>query len=746
VAIDRLSPYRAWSGERLISTTVETPGVAGALSYVESYLRADPGAHRTWKGLMVIGPFGIGKTHLAQAIAQRLTAEEEAKVRLLVLDSPVGDFSAVYRNSLVGQLDRFDLYDRLKDYYASVVADELAGSPVTRDLADGLRNGRYDPQKVVEHFGLVESALRDQLRRHLLRVTEIANFSKAFTLALIPEHEQGVWEWLQGRPASETLRAYGITSLIDGESSAFDALGVLAFLYGRVGYKFVLVVDEFDKMLMGSDERRRLLILQSVERLLNVFIDSDGLFVFCALPDVQHVLLPSTRERVRTVRLSPFTPGELAEYVRQALGDAAPRFPDDAVDYVCGLTGGVPRQALALCGHAWERARSADVPVSTEIVRAAVHEQYERATRDDVRASVRQVIQAAGWHFEMDHPLDPPFDEASGGLSTVDFWIPLWESGPGLAVLIVDSLLEEGDLDALRRRVRSASSPEVVLVVNGFLSASLRESVSSLIGRQPLVYEEEPFNDALRDLVTATLHRMENATQEDNLATLRRRMDRLTQQQSFTQSFLEQMSGRIDRFGSEANRRLSLLQGRLGEPRPPARGGRAAPVPSAGLPQEVQEHFDRALSAVNTLAGLDDLFGDAFSPGFSPGAGGTPRRRLASRALFEAAGVAVVFQRLLEAFREAVADWLHTARVAGGGRPPGRDQQERLRLICRTYMTTAEVLPLFQLESLAAYAPFSSEATATEQTSRSIRRGEATEALDNLGERVLDAALAAAMR
>ncbi|SPL91380.1 unnamed protein product [[Actinomadura] parvosata subsp. kistnae] len=735
MAIDRLSPYRAWSGSRLTPATIETPGVRSALDYVEAYLagRPDPSSPSSWKGMLIVGQLGIGKTHLAQVIAHRIIFDETSKIRPLILDSPAGDFATIYRTTLVGQLDRFDLYNRLKDYYAMVLADDLEGSKATSGLAEGLRQGVYDPRKVVEHFGLVESALRDQLRRHLLRVTEIANFSKAFTLALIPEHEQSVWEWLQGRPASKTLQQYGITTLIDGESSAFDALNVLAFVYGRVGYRFVFIIDEFDKLLAGSDDRRTQLVKQSVERMLNVFIDSNGLVVMCAMPEIQQSLPASTRERLRTYRLAPFTTAELGQYVHNALDSEAHRFPAGPIAYIEGLTSGIPRQAITLCGQVWGRAERDQLPVNNDLVRTVVREQYERSSFQDVRASVRQVIQAAGLSWKADHRLEGVI---------VDFWIPLWEDGPGVAVMIVGSVLQQEDLEEIGRRLEEAPRLEVILVVNGFLSAALREEAASLLGRQPLVYEEEPFNEMLRGQVTATLRRIESTTQEDHMTTLRRHVDRLALQQAYTQSFMEQMSGRIDRFGGEANRRLAFIERGISEVRTPLPPGASQRLSAGGpLPEELQWHFDRALTAVQALGGLNDLFKEAFASA-SPG---LPRRRLASRALFEAAGVAVVFQRLIESFREAVAEWLRTAHRDDEPRPLSREQEERLRLICRTYTTTAEVLPLFQLESLAlTAAPYATETSATEQTSRSIRRGEAAQALDNLGDRVLGAALAAA--
>ncbi|NUR92433.1 MAG: hypothetical protein HOY71_50890 [Nonomuraea sp.] len=392
-AVARLSPHRAWPGDLPVPASVETAAMSQAEGYLRDYLGHDPAAG--WQALTVVGRLGMGKTHLARRLADDLYRAENDRLRLITVDSPDPGF---YRSRVSGQIDRFDLYERIKDYYASVVADTLTGAPGGEELVDGLRSGVLDPQKVVDHFGLVESTLHDTLRRLLGSITELSRFSTALTLALMPRHEEDVWRWLTGGPPSEELAARGVTQLGEDTATAFDVLGVLAHLYGRAGYRYVLIMDEFDKLLGGPDPEQEQRTLQATERLVNIMIESGGLFVFCLRPQAQEIMPSSLLQRLRTVRLSPFSGAELVSYVRQALGEQADLFPREVADRVVELTGGVPRQAIELCADVWS-ASEFERAVTVADVREAITRRQAGTSADSVTESVRETLRAAGWRF-----------------------------------------------------------------------------------------------------------------------------------------------------------------------------------------------------------------------------------------------------------------------------------------------------------------------------------------------------------
>ncbi|MFD0427245.1 hypothetical protein ACFQ60_01125 [Streptomyces zhihengii] len=112
-----------------------------------------------------------------------------------------------------------------------------------------LKDRRLHPQEVVRRLGLSESAFLQSLQARLGHITEHSDFGTALALFLRPEFEAAVWEWLAGHPADPVLKERGVVRTIDTDISALEAIGVFAFLYGRQGHRFVLAVDEFEKVL-----------------------------------------------------------------------------------------------------------------------------------------------------------------------------------------------------------------------------------------------------------------------------------------------------------------------------------------------------------------------------------------------------------------------------------------------------------------------------------------------------------------
>ncbi|MEW9554682.1 hypothetical protein [Nonomuraea sp. NPDC050783] len=707
-AVARLSPYRAWPGDLPIPPSVQTAALAQAEEHLYGYLGQEVPAG--WQALTIVGRLGMGKTHVARRLADALhRAEQRDQLRLVTVDSPDPGF---HRSRVSSQLDRFDLYERIKDYYAGVVADTLVSAPGAEELVDGLRSGSLDPEKVVDHFGLVESTLHDTLHRLLGSVTELSRFSTALTLALIPRHEEDVWRWLTGGPPSAELAARGVTRLGEDTTTAFDVLGVLAHLYGRAGFRFVLIMDEFDKLLGGADHEREQRTLQATERLVNIMIESGGLFVFCASPQAQEIMPPSLLQRSRTVRLDPFSGEDLVTYIVQALGRQAALFPRDVADHVIELTGGVPRQAIELCAAVWS-ASARERPVTVPDVHEAIRRRQAGTSVESVTEAVRETLRAAGWRFVT-------------GERGADFWLPLGHSG--IAVLIEENLIQPDDLRAHRDRATELRNAELITVVRGFLSEALRDEVAAVAGRQPLAYGTPGFRDSLRELVQQAQVRLEAVAREGELGRIRRRLDELSRMHSYTQGFLEQMRSEAERASDLTGQRLAALD----SAEPGSSGAR--PGVTKRLPDEVRRLFDAAIIAVARLADPGDPFEAAFE-----GAGGGPVQPPSlGRATMELVGAVELYGRLLESFATAVADWMESVRAAGG--QPGFREHELLRLTCRTYSTLAERLPLLHLEAQARQAPFMPRLSPAEETMRRARRNEAVEALDDLGQRVRTAA------
>lgn len=738
--------------------TVETDAIRAVNRQLAAYLGQATGPPSRGRALAVVGDYGTGKSHIARGLVRRVTADASEPL-LWLIDEPVWDFGAIYRDRLVNDLkdQKAAFYDVLLDYYSDVTADSLDDSLSLRDIADGLRRRHLDPHAVIETFTLSESAIRRDLEHRLQVLTEHGKFASALALLQFPEYQDAVWEWLMGHPPSPVLIERGITTPIDDVSSVFDALAVFAFLYGRSGRRFVLIFDMVEKALEWPRDRR-IAFMQAFEKLVNVYVSVGGLLVFCVLPEALSEFRESLHERVLPIRPTPLTVPQTLELVARHLrparqvgakvtaADVAP-FRPEAVAYIRELTGGVPRRVLKLCHHAWELAATAEgTPrrIDDVVVREAVREAFEVATRDDIRAALESVLVTGPWRFE---PSATRFEHRAGqAAENVDFWIPVGRSGAAVAVVTSDSIVLDSQVDRLKRVVEAAradtgSAPcEVLVVVNGYLAGSLRQRLADLTGTQPVVYSDKHFRRAVQEAIRDAVLRLQNSGRDGALQLLRERMEGLAYQQTNVLDYLQRIDGRVEQINASSGARIGELFQMLsdaGEVPPPGAERRRGPVRSR-LPQEIQRHFDRAFDTVGLMAGVPSTFRQVFSL-HDPEAE-RPRRLNFTREQFQAVGVAVLLEKLLEAFRDSVGEWVR--QVRSGPVTPTADQERRLRVICRSYDITAEMLPVFRLESLAALGPFTEELDPMEQAARSFHRAEAEQALSRLGERVFDSTMA----
>ncbi|GAB3932815.1 hypothetical protein GCM10027614_02680 [Micromonospora vulcania] len=207
-------------------STVVTAAIRDATDHLDDYLRTGDGAV-----VAVVGDYGTGKTHLAVELLAHARRVTGAAGRATYLDAPGDTFLSLHRRFLT-QLSREAVRDLLVRYRTAPEA------PASADSTDRL-------------------VLR--LREELSEVTTDPAFGTALALLLDPATEAAAWDWLSGNPPGPTLIAAGVAPSADVEATAVEAMGVLALLYGRRHERFVLVLDELDKILTaaGGPGRRR---------------------------------------------------------------------------------------------------------------------------------------------------------------------------------------------------------------------------------------------------------------------------------------------------------------------------------------------------------------------------------------------------------------------------------------------------------------------------------------------------------
>ncbi|MFE2757904.1 hypothetical protein ACFXGA_38470 [Actinosynnema sp. NPDC059335] len=734
MAVARITDFDA--DPDAVDVAITTDATRQALAHLTSYLDAPPargGRDRSGTVVAVLGDYGTGKTHLAVRLVRHAREVLADPTHALYLDATAESFIELYRR-FMQKLGREGVRAQVSEYYADIVADSLQSSGLTSDMLEWLGSRQLEPQEVVERLGLMESALLRKVQDTLREVTNNKNFGTALTLLLRPGFEHSVWSWLLGGAPDQVLVERGIATPIDTEVAALEAMGVFALLFGGRQRRFVLAIDELDK-IFSADSRPQARTMAAFQTLLQVFAKAGACLVLCGLPDFKSVLPPSVRQRIPfTVVMSGLSRREVREFItlaqEQVFGtpQLAP-FTVDTARYLRDLARGNARNVIRLCHRVFRMADDASrtpghgFAVTEDMVRQAARELFGSLSSDDIDGVVRRLLDAGGLDYLHRHLLGVAED------SLADFWVTFPEHRAGCAVLITGSLLDNADVGAVVRRISAVREAEpdaeLILLVNGVLADGVAIQLRELLGGEPLVYVDRTFADDFKALMGATSRRLGGDT--DPMSALRLRMDQLARQQSGIYGFIEHLAEHMDGVRASSDRQLGAIQRQL-EAMAGGTPGRAAEPAAGRLPGEVERLFRDAVDALDDLTQVDVMFQEAFdhAPTTTQEA---VHRRLRTPEFTQAAAQAVFLRQAVRAFRAAVSQWYQSAE--------DDDAEDRLDDLCGIYDGIVEFLPLFLLEPLFTLPPWSARAGGlVAEVGQGSRRARVHEALSNLSPRV----------
>lgn len=661
--------------------TIETAAVREVFTYLSRYLD-EPGAGTS---IAVVGDYGTGKTHLAQSLIAQARRTAGDTLYAIYLEAPADSFVALNRRFLT-TIDRDDFHARL-----------------------------------VSCFGPPGAVSDVRISAALAPVTDQPALGTAVGLLLRHEDENAVWDWLMGF-RTPSLEAAGLTRPADVEATAIDAIGVVAWVYGRTS-RLVVVLDEAEK-IVNATNRPAETTAARFSRTLELFGVSGALLVVAGLPELLHGLDRRTRERLGTVvGMSALTGPEVEQFIREsqlrAFGEARLLpFTSEVVQDLTGLTGGVPRQVVRMCFHLYQRATEAGTRVTRTMVGEVQRARFDVAGLPDVRMTIRRTLTVEGYRYLADHVI------GSMRSTPVDFWVPFEDKPAGCAVILTESVLKTEQADRLARRVlelRTAlPDSEAVVVVVGHLAVEPPPELLEALFVEPLLYDPATFADAFSDVVKAVMLQLERVYESDVILSLRQRMERVQRQQSNSQRLLEQLSYQLDdvRALVDTNLRATDQPG----PRPPL-----VTAGAAVLPPRVRKAFVDALNVLTGLRRLDVVLDNTFTDQTDEGStaegstadADTLRWLLQSKDAVWALGASALLERLIETFRAGVEEWYRRLPALHG-----TDHDRELARICSAYDTAAGQLPVFELDALTAFGT----------------AGEPRSLLDSLGARVRSAA------
>lgn len=674
--------------------TIPTAAIRAAGRYLDDYLT--PGKlDNAGSVLAVSGEHGTGKTHLAMHLVRRARGASPP-VSAMYLDVASDTFTGLYRR-FMEQLGRDAVRKLVNDYYADIVADSLA-SGSTFPIAEHVRSGGIDPAIVVGDYHMMESALlrkvSEELVSELRTITDNVAYGAALTLLLRPGYDEVVWDWLNGGAPHAALVERGITKRIDDEVSALDAMGVFALLHGRKNRRFVLAIDELDKVLTSRPLETE--VTKAVQRLLQVFLSAGSFVVLSGLPEFRRVLDADITERIgHTLVMPPLTGYDVTEFIALAADNEPdlPRvvFQPTAMEHLVRLVDGNPRRVIQLLHELYRIAVEAERPVDLAMVETEVRARTVGAGVDDVTEIVRELLEASTLGYIPNHYL-------GHRNSRVQFWL---DTGPasGVAVLVVDSVLA-GDVPALLSRidaVRTArATVEVVLVVTGLLDPGATAELETHVVGGPLRYERRTFAADFQAVLRSLAHRFERLGGTDPMIAVREWLVRLNMRYDGMQALVERIGQDVERLTSDSENQYVSLRERVnvfnlaanvsGAEEGETEQGRRFPAAVAKL-------FQDALAALDRLGHPDALFDEILGGAEDTSAYHRRVTQLQNRlkGVYHAAGVLLVLRRWVVSFCNATATWFVTEGSSARQSGPARTRFDQL---CRAYERVAETMPL----------------------------------------------------
>ncbi len=539
--------------------SIPTAASDKARTNVVDYLATAARARSRGRCVAIVGDFGTGKTHLALEMLQIMEELTEGKSTRLYVDAPGEGFVSLYRDRFLPKVDRTELRQRVLEYYADIVSEELADSEIATATVIALRNGSISPETVVDRFALAPTRLLKRLAERLRKVTQQPQFATALTLFLRPEYEATVWQWLSTTAPDPVLVERGVTKTIDTDVDALEAIGVIALLYGHRGHRFALALDELEKILVPLAEAERGGdVILGLKRLMQIFTNAGALLILCGLPDYFDLLPDDAKQRLSDViwptRLSGEDTRRYIEECQSRIFRSAKLAPFtmDSAAYIASIAAGNPRRIIRLCYLLYRAATKQRVPVTRALVREVAKEQYETSSADDVANDLVGIFDRHGWLFERQKALT----KAKGG--RVEFWLPYGTDGAGSGVLITESILDDAEARRLVSRVKAIAkaSPEenpiqVFVAVNGRV-ADEASAVLSGVPVRLFEYGGADFTDAMDAALTGALQRFERSKQELTLDGLGERLEQLGRQMSSLRRVVDDMIMRLDRREFEA--------------------------------------------------------------------------------------------------------------------------------------------------------------------------------------------------
>ena len=535
-----LNPFPATAVARLAKgarelLNIETEAFIQLKTQINDYLLRKDDYGKT---ICIVGEYGTGKTHLALEVLNIIEESGDKTLHSFYLDAPSDNFLELYRKRFLPKLNRTQVLTRLDECYADVVAAELENDEIYFEISSKLRRREISAFDVVHKLGLMESKIQRQFEERLKHITEDPCFSMAFTLFHESEFEPFIWDWFNGKPPDNLLKERGITKTIDTDALALETIGVLAFLFGQQGHRFILMIDELEKVFSSTgkhfpDEATML----AFKKLFEAIGKTKALLVLSGLPEFYEALPTDAQQRISAlIHPSSLSAENVVAYIRRANKkvinkDVLNPFSTDIAKYISTITGGNARKVVRICYHAFQTALIENKNVTRQIVEEVAQEQFGGQSKEDVHSEILQVIERRGWLIES----EKVFEEGNKK-QKANLFLPVGEEGDGIAITMVQDVFSKEDCAQtikktilLKKESNEGIKVASVLVVGGYLADNLLDVLNESFNRV-IVYRLRHFKNDLDSVLTGLRIKIEERSKESDIAVIKEKLEQLDRQ------------------------------------------------------------------------------------------------------------------------------------------------------------------------------------------------------------------------
>lgn len=523
--------------------TLETNALKKMRTEVDSFLTEPKSEGKT---ICVIGEYGTGKTHLLLETLHSLIDTEDESIHAFYVDAPSDSFLSLYQKRFLPRLERYDVQMRLREIFRQVVIAELEGDPAFEMVVSKIKSEQLETDSVIKQYGLMESNLLLQFSHRLKGITEDECFSTALYLLNNPVFQEEVWDWLNGNIPTKALQERGIVRVIDNDSIALESIGVFAFLLGQEGHKFVLMIDELEKVISSSQEISAATTL-AFKKLFEAISKTKALLILSGLQDFYETMPVDAQERVSAIiRPTLLSSKDIVQYIREANFKYSNKktiepFSRPIIDYIASISEGNARKTIRICYHAYQIATSENVEITRKIIQEVTQDQFGTQTEDQVKEEIKRVIERIGLAVEHDKTiewtqLDQKTYKRTKITAKADYWIAVGEDKTGIAITHEHDVFSDDDEKQIADRATELSYSDSkgikiasILIVSGFIAENRSKRLAEFFDKVVL-YTSREFTDHLESALLGFRIRIEERLKEDKIDLILGRMRQIERQ------------------------------------------------------------------------------------------------------------------------------------------------------------------------------------------------------------------------